>query len=122
MLKLIHEDVILCYCPYLRILKLHVDTKVDEQTMLFFYIEPFLPEDKVTEKCILFFVILPIWRNANYFFFGEDWEKTKNIYDVLTCWVNTTVSNKASGFAKKHRCDVFFLLFSTGAVSVKSFV
>ena len=65
MLKLIHEDVILCYCPYLRILKLHVDTKVDEQTMLFFYIEPFLPEDKVTEKCILFFVILPICRNAN---------------------------------------------------------
>ena len=65
MLKLIHEDVILCYCPYLRILKLHVDTKVDEQTMLFFYIEPFLPEDIVTEKCILFFVIHPIYRNAN---------------------------------------------------------
>ena len=64
MLKLIHEEVILCYCPYLRILKLHVDTKVDEQTMLFFYIQAFLPENKVTEKFILFVVIHPLCRNA----------------------------------------------------------
>ena len=35
---------------YLSELKLHVDTKVDEQTMLFFYIQAFLlPEDNVTE-------------------------------------------------------------------------
>ena len=60
MLKLIHEDVILCYCPYLRILKLHVDTKVDEQTMLFFYIQAFLlPEDEVTENFKSFFISHP---------------------------------------------------------------
>ena len=60
MLKLIHEDVILCYCPYLRILKLHVDTKVDEQTMLFFYIQALLlPEDEVTKEMIYFFISHP---------------------------------------------------------------
>ena len=66
---LIREDVILCYCPYLRILKLHVDTKVDEQTMLFFYIQAFFPEDEVTKKFILFVVIHPLCINTNYFFF-----------------------------------------------------
>ena len=45
------------YTPYLRILKLHFNTKVNEQTMLFFYIQAFLlPEDKVTEVFFLFFV------------------------------------------------------------------
>ena len=48
------------YSPYLRILKLHVSTKVDEQTMLFFYIQAFLlPEDEVTEVFILFFISHP---------------------------------------------------------------
>ena len=62
---MLHEDVILCYCPYLRILKLHVDTKVDEQTMLFFYIQAFfLPEDEVTKEMICLLISHPY----QYFF------------------------------------------------------
>ena len=46
--------------PDLRILKHHVDTEVDEQTMVFVNIQAFLlPEDGVTEEFILFFVRHP---------------------------------------------------------------
>merc|ERR1711986_67169 len=66
------------YFPYLRILKLHVDTKVDEQTMLFFYIQAFLlPEDEVTEVFILFLVSHPyqqnLYRTLSYISFFLFW-------------------------------------------------
>ena len=52
------------YCdfsPYLSILKLHVDAKVDKQTMLFFYIKAFLlPLNEVTEEFKSFFISHPI--------------------------------------------------------------
>ena len=39
---------------------LHVDTEVDEQTMLFFYIQAFLlPEDEVAEELKYFFIRHP---------------------------------------------------------------
>ena len=53
-----HDD-----SPYLRILKNHVDTEVDEQTMIFMNIQAFLlPKDEVTEEFILFVVSHPYWR------------------------------------------------------------
>ena len=51
------------YSPYLRILKLHIRPEVDDQTMMFIYIQAFLlPEDEVTEEFILFIVTHPYWR------------------------------------------------------------
>ena len=48
------------YSPYLSMRKIHVDAKVDEQTMLFFYIQAFLlPEDEVTEDFESFFISHP---------------------------------------------------------------
>ena len=53
-----HDD-----CPYMRNLKHHVCPKVDDQTMIFIYIQAFLlPEDEVTEEFILFIVSHPYWR------------------------------------------------------------
>ena len=59
-------------------LKLHVYTKVDEQTMLFFYIQAFLlPEDEVTEVFILFLVSHPyqqnLYRTLSYIRFFLFW-------------------------------------------------
>ena len=48
------------YSPYLRIFQLHVDTKVDQQTMLFFYIQALLlPQDEITEEFHPFFASHP---------------------------------------------------------------
>ena len=50
-----HDD-----SPYLSGLKLHVYTKADIQTVLFFNIQTFmLPEDKVTEEFKSFFISHP---------------------------------------------------------------
>ena len=44
----------------MRIFKLHVDTEVDKQTILFFYVQSFLlPEDEVTEEFIFFLISHP---------------------------------------------------------------
>ena len=49
----------------MRILKLDVRPEVDEQTMIFGYIQAFLlPEDEVTEKFIIFFVSHPFWKKV----------------------------------------------------------
>ena len=68
----------------MRILKPHVDTKVDEQTMLFFYVQTFLlPKDEVTEEFILLFISHPYqnisgsctWRGCRLY---SSW--------TLRCW------------------------------------
>ena len=70
----------------MRILKFHVDTKVDEQTVLFFYIKAFLlPEDEVTEEIVLFLISHP----CQYFLLFNNffllWSFTRDTL-VLSDW------------------------------------
>ena len=57
-----HEDA-----PYLGILNVHVDPKVDEQTMMFFYIQALLlPEEEVADEFKCFFVRHPSQYKKKY--------------------------------------------------------
>ena len=61
--------------------KIHVDAKVDEQTMLFFYIQAFLlPEDEVTEDFESFFISHPF----NRFKIKKELRNSKSIESVET--------------------------------------